>query len=44
MVRDPRQPQVVPNVVISEILIATLESLDMAYPDAEEGLDEIVIV
>ncbi len=31
------------NIVISEILIATLESLDMDYPAAEEGLDDIVI-
>ncbi|MEM9562017.1 MAG: polyphosphate kinase 2 family protein [Actinomycetota bacterium] len=31
------------NLAISEILIQTLEGLDMAYPPPEEGLDQIVI-
>ncbi|MBX3054735.1 MAG: polyphosphate kinase 2 family protein [Caldilineaceae bacterium] len=31
------------NLVISQILVDTLEGLDMRYPQAEEGLDEIVI-
>ncbi|MDH3306601.1 MAG: polyphosphate kinase 2 family protein [Acidimicrobiia bacterium] len=32
------------NLVISQIIIAALESLDMQYPPPEEGLDDIVIV
>jgi PPK2 family polyphosphate:nucleotide phosphotransferase len=32
------------NIAVSEILIQTLEGLDMAYPEPEEGLDEVVIV
>ncbi|TNF75845.1 MAG: polyphosphate kinase 2 family protein, partial [Acidobacteria bacterium] len=31
------------NLLISQILVDTLEGLDMHYPEAEEGLDEIVI-
>jgi PPK2 family polyphosphate:nucleotide phosphotransferase len=31
------------NLVISSVLIETLENLDMRYPEPEEGLDEIVI-
>ena len=31
------------NLVISSILVDTLESLDMDWPDPEEGLDEIEI-
>ena len=31
------------NLVISQVLVDTLESLDMSYPDPEEGLDDIVI-
>jgi PPK2 family polyphosphate:nucleotide phosphotransferase len=31
------------NLVISTIIIDKLKSLDMAYPEPEEGLDEIVI-
>ncbi len=31
------------NYLISRILVETLEGLDMAFPAAEEGLDEIVI-
>ena len=31
------------NIAVSEILIQTLEGLDMRYPDPEDGLDEIVI-
>ncbi len=32
------------NLVISQVLVDTLEGLDMAYPEAEEGLDDIVVV
>ena len=32
------------NLVISQILVDTLESLDMRYPDPEESLDKVVIV
>ncbi len=32
------------NIVVSQILIDTLESLEMRYPVAEDGLDEIVVV
>lgn len=31
------------NLVISSIIIEKLKELKMAYPDAEEGLDEVVI-
>lgn len=31
------------NLVISQVLVDTLEGLDMHYPDPEEGLDGIVI-
>ncbi len=31
------------NLVISEILVETLERLDMRYPPAEEGIAEIVV-
>ncbi len=31
------------NLVISEIIIETLKGLNMQYPAAEEGLDEVVI-
>ena len=31
------------NLVISKILVDTLEGLKMRYPEPEEGLDEIVI-
>ena len=31
------------NLVISKILVDTLEGLEMRYPEPEEGLDEIVI-
>lgn len=31
------------NLVISQALVDTLSSLDMAYPAPEEGLDEIVV-
>jgi PPK2 family polyphosphate:nucleotide phosphotransferase len=31
------------NIVISKTIVDALESLDMAYPEPEEGLDEIVI-
>ncbi len=31
------------NLVVSKILIDTLEALDMAYPPVEEGLDDVVI-
>ena len=31
------------NIAVSEILIQTLESLDMTYPEAEDGLADIVI-
>ncbi len=31
------------NLVISQVLVDTLSSLDMAYPAPEEGLDEIVV-
>lgn len=31
------------NLLISNIIVETLESLNMEYPKAEEGLDEIVI-
>ncbi len=31
------------NLAVSEILIQTLEGLDMAYPAPEDGLDQIVI-
>ncbi len=31
------------NIVVAETIIATLESLDMKYPDAEDGLDDVVI-
>lgn len=32
------------NIVISEAIITALESLDMQWPDAEEGLDAVEIV
>ncbi len=32
------------NLVISNIIIEALEALDMEYPEAEEGLDDITIV
>jgi len=32
------------NLVVSEVLVDTLERLDMRYPKAEEGLDKVVIV
>lgn len=31
------------NLVVSTILIETLDSMDLSYPDAEEGLEDIVI-
>lgn len=31
------------NLVVSETVVATLRSLDMSYPEAEPGLDEITI-
>lgn len=31
------------NLVVSEILVKTLENLQMSYPQPEEGLDKIVI-
>lgn len=31
------------NLVISEVIIDTLKGLEMAYPPAEEGLDDIVV-
>ncbi len=31
------------NLAVSEILIQTLDGLDMAYPPPEEGLDQVVI-
>jgi len=31
------------NILISEILISSLEALDMAYPEPEEGLEDITI-
>lgn len=31
------------NLLISNIIVETLESLDMEYPEAEDGLDEVVI-
>lgn len=31
------------NLVVSSILVDTLESLDMAYPPVEEGLESVVI-
>ncbi len=32
------------NLAVCRILIDTLESLDMCYPEAEDGLDDIVVV
>jgi PPK2 family polyphosphate:nucleotide phosphotransferase len=32
------------NIVVAETLIATLEAMDLAFPDPEEGLDDIEIV
>ncbi len=32
------------NLVISQILIDTLESLEMSYPEPSQGLDKIKIV
>ncbi len=31
------------NLVISGVIVETLEKLDMRYPDPEPGLDQIVI-
>ena len=31
------------NLLISQIIIDKLESLEMRYPEAEEGLEDIVI-
>lgn len=31
------------NLVVSNVLIETLESMDLSYPDPEDGLDQIVI-
>ncbi len=31
------------NLVISEVIIETLKGLDMAYPAAEDGLDDIIV-
>jgi len=31
------------NLAISSVLVDTLEGLDMRYPEAEEGLDDVVI-
>ena len=31
------------NLLVSEIIVDTLEGLDMRYPPAEEGLDDITI-
>ena len=44
VVRRARRPQVVPQPGgASEILVETLEGLDMAYPEPEDDLDGIVI-
>jgi hypothetical protein len=32
------------NLIISRILVATLEGLDMRYPNPEEDLEGVVIV
>ena len=32
------------NLVISKILVDTLESLKMKFPEPEEGLDDVVVV
>ena len=32
------------NLVISEVIIDTLKGLDMAYPAAEDGLEDVVVV
>jgi PPK2 family polyphosphate:nucleotide phosphotransferase len=31
------------NIVISQVLVETLESLDMAYPEPEPGLESVVV-
>jgi len=31
------------NLVVSRTIVGTLEALEMSYPEAEEGLDEVVI-
>ena len=31
------------NLVISQVLVDTLESLDMDFPKTEEGLDDLVV-
>jgi PPK2 family polyphosphate:nucleotide phosphotransferase len=31
------------NLIISKLLVETLEGLDLAFPEAEEGLDQVVI-
>jgi hypothetical protein len=31
------------NLAISQVLVDTLEGLDMAHPEAEEGLEGLVI-
>ncbi len=32
------------NLVISEVIIDTLKGLDMAYPAAEDGLDDVAVI
>ena len=32
------------NLIISQVLVDTLEGLEMTYPEPEEGLDQIVVV
>jgi PPK2 family polyphosphate:nucleotide phosphotransferase len=32
------------NLVVSQVIVDTLESLGMAYPEPEEGLDDITVV
>lgn len=32
------------NLVISQVIIETLKGLDMAYPAAEDGLDDVIVV
>ena len=32
------------NLVISEVIIDTLKGLDLAYPAAEDGLEDVVVV
>lgn len=32
------------NLVISEVIIETLKGLDMAYPAAQDGLDDVIVI